>query len=204
MFCFCAVVSVTYSREVLKVGSINYVRKIFGSILRLFLYLLNITFGVPTFLKIIIIMLAGKYDAKNNYNTTTVGQLTSNTLYYYALVMVIENVILIIIFILVVHFWLFHGVPCAWFGIKHLFTHPSCVMSEYLFCPRQVISARHGSITTLSPAVYTLPSNRQPAETVSFTTTTIIHIIVIIITILITLISIMVVFVIVIISVPLF
>ena len=37
-----AVVSVTimYSREMLKVGSINYVRKIFGSILRLFLYLL--------------------------------------------------------------------------------------------------------------------------------------------------------------------
>ena len=48
-------------------------------------------------------MLAGKYDAQNNYNTTTVGQLTSNTLYYYALVMVIENVILITIFILV-HF----------------------------------------------------------------------------------------------------
>ena len=49
-------------------------------------------------------MLAGKYDAKSDYNTTTVGQLTSNALYYYALVMVIENVILTIIFILVVHF----------------------------------------------------------------------------------------------------
>lgn len=49
-------------------------------------------------------MLAGKYDAKNNYNTIAVGHLTSNTLYYYALVMVMENVILIIIFILLVHF----------------------------------------------------------------------------------------------------
>ena len=42
-------VTITYSREVIKVGSINYVRKIFGSIFEAVPLFAYITFVVPTF-----------------------------------------------------------------------------------------------------------------------------------------------------------